>query len=124
MMYYYYNTRITKLDGRTRTVMQVRTYATAFSLVGDYPSGSKIEAKLLGFGPPTIRVGRRAFHTEVQAASYRAGYNFRSASSTLPALDDFRDLGVSDADSDESYRQEARECAGSYYDTNHYEGND
>lgn len=122
---HHYMTRTTLQSGQVtfKTVIKVSLEAM-FNAACEGPDGSKLEFTLLGIGLPAIRSGRRLFHTDEQAKSYEAGYNNRSASSTLPELDDFRDLGIMDADKDEAYRQEARECAARDYDGNNYEGND
>lgn len=104
----HYMTRTTLPSGSSTLKIVIMASSTAmFEAATAVPSGAKFEFKLLGVGLPTVRVGRRLFHTLAQADSYGAGYYYRSMTATKPALDDFRDLGNADADSDNEYREAA-----------------
>lgn len=105
---HHYMTRVTLPSGAVTTRTQIMSSSEAmFAAASASQADTKFEFKLLGVGQPGIRVGRRLFHLTSQAASYKAGYYNRSMSATLPALDDFRDLGNADADSDNEYREAA-----------------
>lgn len=105
---HYYMTRTTLTFGAATSKKMILVSPEAmFDLASKSPVNSKFEFKLLGVGLPTIRIGRRLFHTQAQAASYEAGYYYRSTSAAKPALDDFRDMGLLDADSDNEYREAA-----------------
>ena len=105
---HHYMTRITEVSG-TSTIKKLTMVSSdaMFDLASTMQNDVKFEFKLLGVGIAKYRVASRMFHTQEQADSYSAGYYQRSMSATRPALDDFRDLGNFDADSDNEYREAA-----------------